>query len=228
MATANGRASRLLIKALAVYTAIVVPLITTVILVGSHDPRARAIILMGASLVFFWCLVGGSLTLRYRNRLRDWMLHLPLRWEWRFLLLATALALVEEAITTTLTNLAPELGSQIGVAYITASNNYLIVVAFSSVVLFVPEFAGWDSGPPEMGLHTKRGVPTLRAPWDHDGGNPESNCFVCRFLVLRLRTHGLSASLLFAKGPWGCLTTIVALSPGLLCPPRLRPSGGWR
>jgi hypothetical protein len=57
--------------------------------------------------------------------------------------MATVLALIEEAITTTLTNLAPEFGSQIGVAYITASNIYLIVIAFSSVVVFAPESAAW-------------------------------------------------------------------------------------
>jgi hypothetical protein len=139
----RDRIPRLLIKLLAIYTSIVVPIVAAVVLVGSHDPRARAIILMALGLVLCWVLIGGLATLRYRDRLRAWLLPVRLGWGWKFLLLATALALVEEAITTTMTNLAPEFGSQIGAAYITASNNYLVVVAFSSVVVFVPEFVGW-------------------------------------------------------------------------------------
>jgi hypothetical protein len=98
---------------------------------------------MAAGLFVFWVLIGGLVNLRFRDRIRNGLLRITLRWEWTFLLLATALALIEEAITTTMTNLAPEFGSRIGVAFITASNNYLIVIAFSSVVLFVPEFAAW-------------------------------------------------------------------------------------
>lgn len=137
------RIPRLLIKALAVYSAIVVSLIFAAVILGSHDSRTRAILLMAAGLAILWVLIGGLLTLRYRDRVRRWILGIHLGWGWKFFLLATALSLTEEAITTTMTNLAPEFGSQIGVAYITASNNYLIVIAFSSVVVFVPEFAGW-------------------------------------------------------------------------------------
>ena len=137
------RFARGLIKGLALYTAIVVPLIVAIVLIGSRDPKSRAIILMAAGLVVLWVLIGGLLMLRYREQFRHWSQRLPLSWPWRFLALATSFALIEEAITTSMTNLAPEFGSQIGVAYITASNNYLIVIAFSSVVVFVPEFAGW-------------------------------------------------------------------------------------
>ncbi len=134
---------RVLIRALAIYTAIVLPLIVTIVLVGSHDSRSRAIILMATGLVLIWVVVGGLLTLRLRGRVRELLGRISLRWEWKFFLLATALALLEEAVTTSMTNLAPEFGSQIGVAFITASNNYLVVIAFSSVVVFVPEFAAW-------------------------------------------------------------------------------------
>lgn len=137
------RIPRLLIRALAVYAGVVLTLIVTVVLVGSHDPRARAIILMASGLVLLWVVLGGALTLRYREAVRAALLAVHLRWEWKFFLFATGLVLLEEAITTTMTNLAPELGSQIGVAFITASNNYLVVIAFSSVVVITPEFAGW-------------------------------------------------------------------------------------
>jgi hypothetical protein len=53
------------------------------------------------------------------------------------------MALIEEAITTTMTNLAPFFGVPIGAAYITASGNYLDVVFLHSVVVFVPMFIGW-------------------------------------------------------------------------------------
>ena len=59
------------------------------------------------------------------------------------MLFATLLALMEEAITTTMTNLAPLFGVKIGEAYITASTNCLDVVALHSVVVFVPMFVGW-------------------------------------------------------------------------------------
>jgi len=54
-----------------------------------------------------------------------------------------ALALLEEAITTLMTNCAPLLGVRIGQAYITASANYLDVILYHSVVVFVPLFIGW-------------------------------------------------------------------------------------
>jgi len=53
------------------------------------------------------------------------------------------LALAEEAVTTTMTNLAPVFGVPVGKAYITASANYLDVVCFHSVIVFVPWFVGW-------------------------------------------------------------------------------------
>jgi hypothetical protein len=60
-----------------------------------------------------------------------------------FVLSCVLLALVEEAITTTMTNCAPFFGVAVGEAYITASANYFDVVLFHSVVVFVPLFIGW-------------------------------------------------------------------------------------
>jgi hypothetical protein len=55
-------------------------------------------------------------------------------------LFATLLACTEEAVTVSMTNLAPLFGSRLGEAYITASTNYLDVIAFHSVVVFIPFF----------------------------------------------------------------------------------------
>ena len=102
-----------------------------------------AVELMAACLVLVWIAVGGTVMFGLRGRARTWVRSLPLGWRARFLLLATLLALVEEAITTTLTNLAPLFGSRPGDAFITASTNYLEVVLYHSVIVIVPMFVAW-------------------------------------------------------------------------------------
>ena len=67
-----------------------------------------------------------------------------LSWRWQFILFSTLLALVEEGITTTMSNLAPLFGVPVGKAHITASTNYIDVVTMHSVVGFVPIFVGWQ------------------------------------------------------------------------------------
>lgn len=102
-----------------------------------------AIALMAASLWLTWVLAGGVAARRLRQRLQAHLQQLPGNWQLHFVLFATLLALAEEAITTTLTNLAPAFGSQVGVAYITASSSYLEVVLYNSVIVFVPMFIVW-------------------------------------------------------------------------------------
>jgi hypothetical protein len=51
--------------------------------------------------------------------------------------------MLEEAVTTSMTNCAPLFGVKIGEAYITASANYFDVILHHSVVVFVPMFIGW-------------------------------------------------------------------------------------
>jgi len=51
--------------------------------------------------------------------------------------------MAEEAVTTTMTNLAPVFGVRMGEAYITASANYLDVIALHSVIVFIPMFICW-------------------------------------------------------------------------------------
>ena len=99
--------------------------------------------LMAAGLVLIWIAVGGTVMFVLRGRARTWVRSLPLGWRARFILFATLLALVEEAITTTLTNLAPLFGSRTGEAFITASTNYLEVVLYHSAIVIVPMFAAW-------------------------------------------------------------------------------------
>lgn len=107
---------------------------------GLDQRRAYGIAKMTTGLLVLWVWLGGGLMYRFRNAVRPLVRALPLDWRLTFVLFATALALTEEAITVTMTNLAPLFGSRIGEAYITASTNYLDVIALHSVVVFVPYF----------------------------------------------------------------------------------------
>jgi len=108
-----------------------------------HNRITRAVIGMGWGLILLWILLGGALMLWFREPIRAFVLRLPWDWRVKFVLFATVLALLEEAVTTSMTNLAPLFGVKIGEAYITASANYVDVVCLHSVVIFVPMFVGW-------------------------------------------------------------------------------------
>ena len=90
----------------------------------------------------------GALPLRFREQVKRLGERLNISGCVAFLVSVTGLALVEEAITTAMTNCAPLFGAEIGDVYITASANYFDVVLFHSVVVFLPQFAalGWMLG----------------------------------------------------------------------------------
>lgn len=132
----------LLIRGLAVYSVAAVSVVSFVVLVGGDD-REQAIIKMAWGLLLIWVVFGGVLMVRFRAPIVAFVERLPGDWRAKFVLFATILALLEEAVTTTMTNLAPVFGSRIGEAYITASANYIHVVLFHSVIVFVPMFVAW-------------------------------------------------------------------------------------
>lgn len=103
----------------------------------------RAVIMMADGLVLFWIILGGTAMRLLRDRARLVVGKIPLDWRLKFVVFATLLALTEEAVTTTMTNLAPWFGVPLGAAYITASANYLDVVCCHSVVVFIPMFICW-------------------------------------------------------------------------------------
>jgi hypothetical protein len=100
-----------------------------------------AIMLMAATLGLSWNLIGGAAMYLARHSARALARKSPLGRGATFVLSATTLALLEEGITTTLTNLAPAFGSS--QAFITASRNYLEVVLWHSVIVIAPMFAVW-------------------------------------------------------------------------------------
>jgi hypothetical protein len=110
---------------------------------AAAPPNTRAVFLMGTGLVILWVGLCGLAMLLFREPVRKAVQAVRADWRIKFVILATILALVEEAITTTMTNLAPLFGVPVGAAYITASTNYLDVVCLHSVVVFVPMFIAW-------------------------------------------------------------------------------------
>lgn len=115
----------------------------TIDVTTNEDAIGRAIVGMVWGLVVLWVFIGGMIQLRVRESFREWILSIAIGWRIKFVLIAIVAALIEEAITVLMTNLAPVFGVEIGEAYITASANYLDVVLFHSVVVFVPMFIAW-------------------------------------------------------------------------------------
>ena len=117
--------------------------VTVFILSKDPDPDHRAIIKMGVGLILVWCVLGGLLMWGLRDRFVRWATSIPLGWRTRFVLFCIAFAMLEEAVTTGLTNMAPLLGGVTDAARITVSKNYFEVVFTNSVIVFVPLFLCW-------------------------------------------------------------------------------------
>jgi hypothetical protein len=132
-----------MVIAAAVITFIQIAGIGVFILGGSKSPVMRAVISMALGLVVFWIIIGGLLSLRFKKPIRAWVTRLPGSWQVKFVIFATVMALLEEAVTVTMTNCAPLFGVKVGQAYITASANYLDVVLGHSVIVFIPQFIAW-------------------------------------------------------------------------------------
>jgi hypothetical protein len=107
------------------------------------SPTHAAIIKMALGLILLWCCLGGWLMWRFREPISNWVRRSRLDWRIKFVLFCTLLAMVEEAVTTGMTNCAPLFGVKVGEAYITSSANYLDVITFHSVSVFVSLFVGW-------------------------------------------------------------------------------------
>ncbi len=135
-----ARGPRILVLSLAGWMVVVSGL---VLALNWGNPVGRAILGMAWGLIVLWIGGGGLAMWRWRVFWCRQASRVRLPWMLKFVLGCTLLALVEEAITTTMTNCAPLFGVRVGQAYITASANYLDVVLYHSVVVFVPMFIGW-------------------------------------------------------------------------------------
>ncbi len=108
-----------------------------------EDRIAHAVIGMASGLILFWVVLGGTSMYLFREKIKTAIHRIPLHWQIKFVLLGILLAMLEEAVTTTMTNLAPLFGVRIGEAYITASANYWDVILHHSVIVFIPFFLAW-------------------------------------------------------------------------------------
>lgn len=133
----------MLVVAIGAYSALFVSLLVGSTLASPESAADRAMATMILGLLVVWVVVAGSVMYAGRNRISSVVRSIPLDWRLKFVLFATALALLEEAVTVTMTNLAPAFGSVAREAHITASTNYVHVVLFHSVVVFVPMFVCW-------------------------------------------------------------------------------------
>ncbi|QEH32505.1 hypothetical protein OJF2_09820 [Aquisphaera giovannonii] len=110
---------------------------------GAGDRLIGALAGMLWGLDLLWIGGCGLLSLYGRERVRSIFRRTGPLPGLKFTLLATGLALLEEVVTIAMTNCAPLFGCRVGEVYITASANYLDVVALHSVVVFIPQFAAW-------------------------------------------------------------------------------------
>lgn len=148
----TGRGALWVLRVLAGVGLLVVLVVGVLVFGGEKDPAKRAVVCMGLGLVVIWCILGGVTMWRLRGRFVACARRLKIGWRVRFVLLCIVLALLEEAVTTSLTNTAPLLGTTTEAAHITSSANYLEVVAgrvvdgeyrAGSVVCFIPWMLCW-------------------------------------------------------------------------------------
>jgi hypothetical protein len=135
--------ARTLLILIAAWGVLSITAVSIFVLSNDPDPDHRAILKMGIALNLIWCLLGGALMWACRDRVVALARRIPLGWRTRFVLLCIGFAMLEEAVTTSLTNLAPWFGGVTDAARITASKNYLVVVFQHSVIAFVPLFLCW-------------------------------------------------------------------------------------
>lgn len=136
----EGRLSKRIIQVSYVYAIL---LTSFVWLLNSGNPKGFAIISLAVGLFFLWgiCCSFGMFKLRDRIKLfyekREYSIILVVSFG------GILLALVEEAIATLMTNLAPFFGFSTSEVFITASPNYIEVVTRHSVIVFVPWIIVW-------------------------------------------------------------------------------------
>jgi hypothetical protein len=141
--TRSNRATYWLLVIIGVYSTVLVGILNLIVL-NAGSIKDRAILMMIDGMILLWIIFVGSLMPVLRRRLVPRLATFPIiSWQIQFVVFCTVMALIEEVITTSMTNLAPVFGTTPEDAHITASTNYFTVVLFHSVVVFVPMFIAW-------------------------------------------------------------------------------------
>jgi hypothetical protein len=107
------------------------------------EPVHRAVLLMAWGTILLWVFGFGTVSVILGRKVAGWITGWRLPWPVGFVAACTLLAMLEELVTTGMTNMATSFGVQIGKAYVTASTNYFDVILFHSVCLFVSFFVAW-------------------------------------------------------------------------------------
>jgi hypothetical protein len=209
---AMKRGPRILVLGLAVW---MVTVSGIVLALNWINPVHRAVLGMAWGLILLWVGVCGLTMWRWREFWRRLAARVPLPWGLKFVLGCVMLMLVEEAVTTLMTNCAPLFGVKVGQAYITASANYLDVVLYHSVVAITPMFVGWA-----IMLWRWRFSPfaafVLFGPdrLSGRGAHLWSQSRQSGFLGLRVRPDGVAARVLRPPGASRPPAAMVCLSAG--------------
>lgn len=135
---------RIIISFLIIWLVLILLVVGVGVLLSS-DPKAFQVFLVGVGVwIIPWIGFVGSLSYKYRDRIKNLVDRVHLSWQIKFVLFATILALLEEIFTTAFTNIQIWLGQSYGPSgYATASTNYLDVVLGHSVIVFIPQFIAW-------------------------------------------------------------------------------------
>jgi hypothetical protein len=129
------------IKLIALWTA--ASIIFLLLFLTNSNTALSASSKMMLGLIIAWVMISGGIMYLLKDSIKQIVTKINLNWKIKFVIFATILALFEEIITTTLTNLAPVFGSTMAEAHITVSANYLDVVLFHSVIVLIPMFIAW-------------------------------------------------------------------------------------
>lgn len=113
------------------------------ILIGDLPANDTALFIMVLLLLALWVGVFGGLSFLFKDKVKEIILKLPGSWQIKFFTFALVLALAEEAIAVSLTNLAHFFGGTPGEVFITASTNYFQTIFLASVIIFLPMFWVW-------------------------------------------------------------------------------------
>jgi hypothetical protein len=219
--------ARRLVFAIGIYSALFITLLSILTLASEAPLYQKATLKMALGMILIWIILGGVITLRFKDSIRDLVLGIPLPWGLKFFLFCTLLALLEEGVTVSMTNLAPLFGAEIGQAFITASANYLHTVLFHSVIVFLPMFLVWmvllrwyDFSPTQVFLLF--GLTGSIAEMSMNPSNILGGFwFFVYGLMVYLPAYSLPAERSQKKPPWWAYILAVAaplLSPILLLP----------
>ena len=88
------------------------PAFMAAVAIHEGSAMARGIAGMVTGLIVLWIFGAGTLMWRLRDPIRTAVRRIPLNWRVKFVLFCILLACAEEAVTVTMTNLAPVFGAR--------------------------------------------------------------------------------------------------------------------